>query len=703
MPAGIVEDAGAVDDGQELLPAHEDLVRAQVAVRTAGDDLGHLLFLEAQLGQGPDDILADRGRRHAVEVVGDAAHRHRLAGGEGLPELVAAGLGPESGPFHELGRAFVRAEEEDDLLVAVIHDAGVGEHEVEEAVDVLLEGRLGPVLESPAQEDGPLGAAVGQVLVLPLLGQGQVVVFVEDEVGVRQIALEVGRPDDPDAAAGDVPEPDVEAPELAADDMEHAERLDGVIDRVEEIRPVHERDGDLLPDVEVRLEDDVHEEGGGLEDVPVGLGRDRLLDVLPQGGQAGLDVGVLDGRIELPVEEGEQLPDEARVGEEGLPAPGFGVGLPGQLDLEVAEDAQELGRALEGVGELQVFLVVAAEELVGEAPGGVGEHELLRRQGALPEERRQGALRDDVNEADVLDEVPELFAALDLVQVEGVDGPAVPEVLDVFPLGEQPVAIDDVRDVGEEPRAGVGPGHDRDAELLVPGDRGDVDERAFPALGPAKQALVPVDGLLGHGGEERLVPDLADVRLVRAGLFGRVLRLVDDVHPEVLEAPGLAQGPVGLEPVMGIFVLDPLFDLDAPAVVLLDEVQGVVLVLGLEVDADDLLLAERRQDLGRPEGLDMVGDGLQGGRPEVELAHPQAGGEGVQLPADRRLGVEAVRQHDLLDLPELDGVEERQFGDIANRLHGDTSLFKWADYNTGRPGRKAPFAEGLVRPSEPAV
>ncbi len=244
-------------------------------------------------------------RRHAVKVVGDAAHRHGLAGGEGLPELVAPGLGPERGPFHELGRALVRAEEEDDLLAVIVHDAGIGEHEVEEAVDVLLEGLLGPVLEAPAQEDRALGAAVGQVLVLPLLGRGQVVVLVEDEVGIRQVALEVGRPDDADAAPGDVPEPDVEASELAADDMEHPERLDRVVDRVEEVRPVHERDGDLLPDVEVRLEDDVHEEGGGQEDVPVGLGRDGLLDVLPEGGQPGLDVGVLDGGVELLVEEDE--------------------------------------------------------------------------------------------------------------------------------------------------------------------------------------------------------------------------------------------------------------------------------------------------------------------------------------------------------------------------------------------------------------
>ncbi len=38
---------------------------------------------------------------------------------------------------------------------------------------------------------------------------------------------------------------------------------------------------------------------------------------------------------------------------------------------------QQLGGVLEGVGQLQVFLVVAAQELVGEAPDGIAEDELL--------------------------------------------------------------------------------------------------------------------------------------------------------------------------------------------------------------------------------------------------------------------------------------------------------------------------------------
>ena len=152
---------------------------------------------------------------------------------------------------------------------------------------------------------------------------------------------------------------------------------------------------------------------------------------------------------------------------------------------------------------------------------------------------------------------------------------------------------------------------------------------------------------------------------------------------------------------MRVFVLDPLFDLDAPAVVFLDEVEGVVLVLGLEIDADDLLPSEGGQDLGRPEGLDVAGDGLEGGRSEIEFAHPQAGAEGVQLPAERRLGVEPVGQHDLLDLSELDGVEEGLFGDVPYGFHGETSLFKWADYNTGRPGHKAPFERPRERLTGP--
>ena len=210
--------------------------------------------------------------------------------------------------------------------------------------------------------------------------------------------------------------------------------------------------------------------------------------------------------------------DDGGVGEEGLPDAGLRVGLLGQLDLEVAEDAQELGRVLEGVGELEVFLVVAAQELVGEAPGGVAEDELLGGELALPEEGGQRALRDDVDEADVLDEVLELLLGPDLVQVEGEDGPAVGEMLDVLPLGEQAVGVDDVRDVGEEARAGVGLGDDRDAELLVLGDGRDVDERALPAPGPLEEVLVAVEGLLGDRGQEGLVGDLPDVRFVGNGL-----------------------------------------------------------------------------------------------------------------------------------------------------------------------------------------
>ena len=192
--------------------------------------------LSPSLASDADDVLVDGARRHAVEVVGDAAHRLRLARGEGLPELVAALPGPQGRPLHEVGRALVGAEEEDDVLAVVVEDGGVREHQVEQAVDVLLEGGHGLVLEAPAEEDRALRAAVGQVLVLALLGRGQAVVLVEDEVGVVEVVLVVGGADDADAAPGDVPEADVEAAELAADDVEEAERLERVIDPVEEVR-----------------------------------------------------------------------------------------------------------------------------------------------------------------------------------------------------------------------------------------------------------------------------------------------------------------------------------------------------------------------------------------------------------------------------------------------------------------------------------
>ena len=398
-------------------------------------------------------------------------------------------------------------------------------------------------------------------------------------------------------------------------------------------------------------------------------------DVLLEGGQPGPYVRVLDGGVELLVEEDKELLDVLVVADQGLPDAGLGVGFLGQLDLEVAEDPQQLGGILEGVGQLQVFLVVAAQELVGEAPDGIAEHELLGGELVLPEQVGQRAFRDDVDQADVFDEVPELVLALDLVQVEGVDRPAVGEVLDVFSLGEEAVGIDDVRDVGKEARAGVGLGHDRDPDLLVLGDGRHVDERALPTLGLLEEALVSVDGVLRDRGQEGPVRDLLHVRFVGKDLVRSILGLVNDIHPQVLEPPGLAQGPIGLEPVVGIPVLDALLDLDARRLVLFDEVEGLVLVLRLEVDLDDLLPAQGGQDLGGPEGFDVAGDGLDGGRPEVEIAHAQAGAEGVQFLPDCGFGIKTVVQDEFFYFFKLLFGQNRDFGDLFQGFHG-TLLFR---------------------------
>ncbi len=77
----------------------------------------------------------------------------------------------------------------------------------------------------------------------------------------------------------------------------------------------------------------------GQEDVPVGLDGDLPQDVLPEGGQPGAYVRVLDGGVELPVEEDEEPLDPLVVVDQGVPDAGLGVGFLGQLGLEVAEDA----------------------------------------------------------------------------------------------------------------------------------------------------------------------------------------------------------------------------------------------------------------------------------------------------------------------------------------------------------------------------
>jgi hypothetical protein len=74
-----------------------------------------------------------------------------------------------------------------------------------------------------------------------------------------------------------------------------------------------------------------------------------------------------------------------------------------------------------------------------------------------------------------------------------------------------------------------------------------------------------------------------DVRFTGGDVLCGELRLVDQVHPEVFQARGLAQRPVAVEPVGGIFFFDPALDFQGPEMEIIDEVNGLVLELGREI------------------------------------------------------------------------------------------------------------------------
>ena len=148
-----------------LVLAEQDLVRAEVAVRTARLDLGDVLFPQTELAVDAEDVLPDRQAGHAERVVRDAAQLlGALARREAapsarptsptdarLPEDGAALAGVHRGPVHHIGRALVRTQEEDLLLLVQVDDRlldarrGALEEQVEDGVDILAEDddRLG--------------------------------------------------------------------------------------------------------------------------------------------------------------------------------------------------------------------------------------------------------------------------------------------------------------------------------------------------------------------------------------------------------------------------------------------------------------------------------------------------------------------------------------------------------------------------------
>ncbi len=99
--------------------------------------------------------------------------------------VVVASASVLGGPVDELSSVLIRTHEENLVLAVQINDrvldagADRGQEQIEDTVDVLLEGDPRLVLVVSIQENDTLGTAFGDVLVLALLGVGQIVVLIE--------------------------------------------------------------------------------------------------------------------------------------------------------------------------------------------------------------------------------------------------------------------------------------------------------------------------------------------------------------------------------------------------------------------------------------------------------------------------------------------------------------------------------------------
>ena len=222
---GILAASAAVGDADDprvrAVVAMEDLdhVAGDVAVGPAGD-----LDREGPSPRIDPDRLEHHAEedvhalaRHAVDLVVDAGAG--LAAHEGRRHRVAAQPGPLDDPLDVLRRDVLVGAEIYELLAAepVDHEPlrlGIGRDQVEQRVDEALDaaGDLGAGLD---QHRG-LGAALGNVLVLELLGEGEPVRLVVEPLALAGVLRLAVGPHDPQAAAGDVLEAHVESGVAAA-------------------------------------------------------------------------------------------------------------------------------------------------------------------------------------------------------------------------------------------------------------------------------------------------------------------------------------------------------------------------------------------------------------------------------------------------------------------------------------------------------
>ena len=194
-----------------------------------------------------------------------------------------------------------------------------------------------------SKQNDTLGTAFGDILVLALLGVGQVVVLVKQRASVDAVCFAVPTLDDTNTTASNISEAQVETAELGADDQEHAVQGLGVLVLGQEVRLQAEAEGHLGGGEEVGLED------GGVEDA------ERVHDHLV----VLVDGGVADQLLELGVRQ--DLVD---------------------LQAEVTEGGQEvissgaLGLNVVGVGEVKVELVDQLGIFVDDLENVVGSESL---------------------------------------------------------------------------------------------------------------------------------------------------------------------------------------------------------------------------------------------------------------------------------------------------------------------------------------
>ena len=389
---GAAEPIGDADDlhvRAELTDGDLDLVAGDVAVGAAGE-------LEGE-GLSPR-VDADRPQRHLEEDVqplaGDAellvvdagvglgAHERRRRG-------VAAVLGARDDPLDVRRRdVLVRAEVDRLGLAQPIDDRGarrrIGGDEIEDGVCEGPHARRD--VARGVDQQHRLGAPLGDVLVLELLGPGQAVGLIEVALALAQVLFGRRRPHDAHAAARGVAEAHVKGVEAATVDPEHP---------VGNLRPgsgAHDqRRGQAQ-----RQRIPAGHEVVGLQGRPDRLQHGRqhragqvVLDpLLDLARQRGGEIGALQLRqrrlcgIEARQEEADQLGRQREVTDQDLLDPRPRIEVAVGLDQQLMDQAG-VGHQDVGAAEIQHRLAVTELKRLGVEP-----LQALEIAGHAPPERR---------------------------------------------------------------------------------------------------------------------------------------------------------------------------------------------------------------------------------------------------------------------------------------------------------------------------